>query len=135
RYVNFALANEFGILGEYYGVDAHRIIQMVNQDYPRARIPLPGPAGGPCLSKDGYFLVEELTMPDFVLLAWKLNDTMPAHAVRRLVRGLSAEACRWPGPPWPFWDRRSSATATTCGSRRPRASPRSWPGREPWSEP
>ena len=99
RYVNFALANEFGILGEYYGVDAHRIIQMVNQDYPRARIPLPGPAGGPCLSKDGYFLVEELTMPDFVLLAWKLNDTMPAHAVRRLVRGLSAEGVSVAGTP------------------------------------
>jgi UDP-N-acetyl-D-mannosaminuronic acid dehydrogenase len=89
RYVNFALANEFGILGEYYQVDTHRILEMVNADYPRANIPRPGPAGGPCLSKDGYFLVEELTLPDFVLLAWKLNDTMPAHLVRRLARRLS----------------------------------------------
>jgi UDP-N-acetyl-D-mannosaminuronic acid dehydrogenase len=90
RYVNFALANEFGILAEYYGVDAHGIIGMVNQDYPRAAIPRPGPAGGPCLSKDGYFLVEELTLPDFVLLASKLNDAMPAHVVRRLARRLDA---------------------------------------------
>jgi UDP-N-acetyl-D-mannosaminuronic acid dehydrogenase len=88
RYVNFALANEFAILGEYYGVDTHEILEMVNADYPRANVPRPGPAGGPCLSKDGYFLVEELTLPDFVLLAWKLNDSTPAHAIRRLSKRL-----------------------------------------------
>jgi UDP-N-acetyl-D-mannosaminuronic acid dehydrogenase len=97
RYVNFALANEFAILSEYYRVDGHQIVRMVNDGYPRANIPLPGPAGGPCLSKDGYFLVEELTLPDFVLLAWKLNDTMPAHAVRRLARRLATHGVELPG--------------------------------------
>jgi UDP-N-acetyl-D-mannosaminuronic acid dehydrogenase len=94
RYVNFALANEYALLGEHYGVDAHAIIRMVNEGYPRASIPRPGPAGGPCLSKDGYFLVEELTLPDFVLTAWKLNDSAPAHVVRRLrdrLRGHAVE--------------------------------------------
>jgi UDP-N-acetyl-D-mannosaminuronic acid dehydrogenase len=90
RYVNFALANEFAILGEYYRVDTHRILEMVNAEYPRANVPMPGPAGGPCLSKDGYFLVEELTLPDFVLIAGKLNDTLPAYVVRRLARRLDA---------------------------------------------
>jgi UDP-N-acetyl-D-mannosaminuronic acid dehydrogenase len=99
RYVNFALANEFGILAEYYRVDAHSILGMVNEGYPRANIPKPGPAGGPCLSKDGYFLVEELTLPDFVLLAWKLNDTMPAHVVRRLARRLAAHGVDLAGAP------------------------------------
>jgi UDP-N-acetyl-D-mannosaminuronic acid dehydrogenase len=99
RYVNFALANEFAILAEYYRVDAHQIVGMVNDGYPRANIPRPGPAGGPCLSKDGYFLVEELTLPDFVLLAWKLNDTMPAHAVRRLARRLAAHGVEMAGTP------------------------------------
>jgi UDP-N-acetyl-D-mannosaminuronic acid dehydrogenase len=99
RYVNFALANEFAILAEYYRVDAHRIIGMVNEGYPRANIPRPGPAGGPCLSKDGYFLVEELTLPDFVLLAWKLNDTMPAHVVRRLARRLAQHGLELAGTP------------------------------------
>jgi UDP-N-acetyl-D-mannosaminuronic acid dehydrogenase len=99
RYVNFALANEFGILGEHYGVDTHRILDMVNDDYPRANIPMPGPAGGPCLSKDGYFLVEELTMPDFVLLAWKLNDSMPAHLMRRLATELSRDGFGLAGTP------------------------------------
>lgn len=91
RYVNFALANEFALLGEYYGVDTHSILRMANDGYPRASIPMPGPAGGPCLSKDGYFLVEELSLPDFVLTAWKLNDSTPAYVVRRLARRLAAE--------------------------------------------
>jgi UDP-N-acetyl-D-mannosaminuronic acid dehydrogenase len=99
RYVNFALANEFAILAEHYRVDAHRIVGMVNEGYPRASIPTPGPAGGPCLSKDGYFLVEELTLPDFVLLAWKLNDTMPAHVVRRLARRLARYGLELAGTP------------------------------------
>jgi UDP-N-acetyl-D-mannosaminuronic acid dehydrogenase len=99
RYVNFALANEFAILSEHYRVDVHSILEMANEDYPRAGIPRPGPAGGPCLSKDGYFLVEELTLPDFVLLAWKLNDTMPAHVVRRLARRLARHGIDLGGAP------------------------------------
>jgi UDP-N-acetyl-D-mannosaminuronic acid dehydrogenase len=99
RYVSFALANEFAILGEHYRVDVHRILDIVNQGYPRANIPKPGPTGGPCLSKDGYFLVEELTMPDFVLLAWKLNDSTPAYVVRRLARHLADQGLPMAGTP------------------------------------
>ena len=99
RYVNFALANEFAILGEHYQVDVHRIIEMVNADYPRANVPSPGPAGGPCLSKDGYFLVEDLSLPDFVLLAWKLNESVPAHVVRRLARQLDSHGIPLSGTP------------------------------------
>lgn len=84
RYVSFALANEFALVAEHYGRDAHHIIETLRQGYGRAPVPLPGLAGGPCLSKDGYFLIEELTFPDFVLTAWKLNDSMAAHMVGRL---------------------------------------------------
>ena len=91
RYVTFALANEFALLGEYYGVDTPSILRIANDGYPRAGIPMPGPAGGPCLSKDGYFLVEELSLPDFVLTAWKLNDSTPAYVIRRLARRLATE--------------------------------------------
>lgn len=84
RYVNFALANEYALISEHYERDAHDIIRMLRTGYDRAPVPLPGPAGGPCLTKDGYFLIEELTFPDFVLTAWKLNDSVPAHLVQRL---------------------------------------------------
>lgn len=97
RYVNFALANEFALLAEYYRSDVHEILRLANADYPRAAIPSPGPAGGPCLSKDGYFLVEELSLPDFVLTAWKLNDSTPAYVVRRLARRLEARGARVSG--------------------------------------
>jgi UDP-N-acetyl-D-mannosaminuronic acid dehydrogenase len=99
RYVNFALANEFALLAEYYRSDAHNVIRMVNDNYPRAAVPLPGPAGGPCLSKDGYFLVEELNLPDFVLMAWKLNDSAPAHLVRRIGQRLSEQGLGLTGVP------------------------------------
>ena len=90
RYVSFAVANEFALLAELYERDAHEIIGMINGDYPRGGIPLPGPCGGPCLAKDGYLLVEELSFPDFILMAWKLNEAVPAHMVSRLKDELSA---------------------------------------------
>lgn len=90
RYVRFAVSNEFALLAELYERDAHEIIGMINGDYPRGGIPLPGPCGGPCLAKDGYLLVEELSFPDFILMAWKLNEAVPAHMVSRLKDELSA---------------------------------------------
>lgn len=91
RYVTFALANEYALIAEHYGRDAHEIISTLRDGYNRAPVPLPGLAGGPCLSKDGYFLIEELTFPDFVLTAWKLNDSMAAHMVERLARRLELQ--------------------------------------------
>jgi len=91
RYVTFALANEFAIISEYYGVNVHRILETANDHYPRAGIPIPGPAGGPCLTKDGYFLLDGVIVPDFVLLASRLNDSIPAHVVRRLSGKLAAQ--------------------------------------------
>jgi UDP-N-acetyl-D-mannosaminuronic acid dehydrogenase len=94
RYVNFALANEYALIAEHYERDAHHIIRTLRDGYDRAPIPLPGPAGGPCLSKDGYFLIEELTFPDFVLTAWKLNDSVPAHLVQRLKAAIRRNGTR-----------------------------------------
>ena len=97
RYVRFAVANEFALLAELYESDAHEIIGMINDDYPRGGIPLPGPCGGPCLAKDGYLLVEELSFPDFILTAWKLNEAVPAHMVSRLKDELSAAGKKMEG--------------------------------------
>ena len=56
RYVNFALANEFAIISEKLDIDAREAIGLANKGYSRSRIPMPGPAAGPCLRKDGLFL-------------------------------------------------------------------------------
>jgi UDP-N-acetyl-D-mannosaminuronic acid dehydrogenase len=90
RYVTFAVANEFALLSEHYGRDAHEIIHVINEGYARGGIPLPGPCGGPCLAKDGYLLLEEISFPDFILTAWKLNEGIPYHMVQRLKNALDA---------------------------------------------
>jgi UDP-N-acetyl-D-mannosaminuronic acid dehydrogenase len=89
RYVNFALANEFALFAESFGQDALEIVNIANDSYPRGGIPKPGLAGGPCLSKDGYFLLSETPFSDFVLLASRLNEFIPQHIVNRLKKRLN----------------------------------------------
>ena len=92
RYLHFAFANEVFLLAESWGANAHRLIEGVNLGYPRAGIARPGPnVGGPCLYKDGYFLVERLAFPDLITSAFKINEGMTAQIVRKL-EGL--ESCR-----------------------------------------
>jgi UDP-N-acetyl-D-mannosaminuronic acid dehydrogenase len=83
RYVNFALANQFALIAEHYGVDAHKAIRAANDSYKRANIPLPGPSGGPCLYKDGYML-HYTPFIDFIKSAWHLNENIPLHIVNRI---------------------------------------------------
>jgi len=99
RYVNFALANEFALLAEEFGQDASEIINILNDGYPRGGVPKPGLTGGPCLSKDGYFLLSNTAFPDFILLASRLNEFIPQYIVNRLKkrlkeRGKSVDKCK-----------------------------------------
>ena len=91
RYVNFALGNEFGLISEEYGEDAHEIIRILNEDYPRGGVRAPGMAGGPCLSKDGYYLTHNMLYPDFILTAWRLNESIPAYIVGRMKKLLESK--------------------------------------------
>jgi UDP-N-acetyl-D-mannosaminuronic acid dehydrogenase len=56
RDVSFGFANEIELIGHSYGIDPYEAISIANNNYPRTNIPLPGPVGGPCLSKDPYIL-------------------------------------------------------------------------------
>lgn len=84
RYITFALANEFAIWSEMYGVDGTEIIKTANHNYNRCNIPVPGFAGGPCLSKDGTFLDQNTTFTSIVSAAWKLNESIPQHIVNNI---------------------------------------------------
>ncbi len=86
RYVNFALSNEFAIWAERYGEDAHEIIRIANERYPRTNIPKPGFAGGPCLGKDGILLDNSTTFSSIISTAWKLNEAVPQHVVMSLMK-------------------------------------------------
>lgn len=85
RYVEFALANEFYLLAESYGANIHRILDAATKDYPRLRVPSPGPnVGGPCLYKDGFFLLEAIPFPELISTAFKINEGMTMNIVRSL---------------------------------------------------
>ena len=84
RYTTFALANEFAVWSEMYGVDASEIIKIANHNYERCNIPVPGFAGGPCLSKDGAFLDQNTTFTSIVSTAWKLNESIPQHIINSI---------------------------------------------------
>ena len=53
RYVRFALANEFTLIAEAYGLNAHEVIRIANASYPRDSIPMPGPAEVPAWQRTG----------------------------------------------------------------------------------
>lgn len=84
RYNIFALANEFAVWSELYGVDGTKIIKVANHNYDRCNIPIPGFAGGPCLSKDSTFLANNNAFASIVSAAWKLNESIPTHIVNTL---------------------------------------------------
>lgn len=58
RDTQFAISNEIAMLAEVCGIDPYEVIELCNYNYPRAKIPNPGPVGGPCLSKDTHILFD-----------------------------------------------------------------------------
>lgn len=90
RYVNFALANEFAIWAERYGEDAHEIIRIANESYPRSNIPRPGFTGGPCLGKDVWLLNNSTAFSSIASVAWKLNEGVPQRIADSLMQELGS---------------------------------------------
>jgi UDP-N-acetyl-D-mannosaminuronic acid dehydrogenase len=85
RYVHFALANEFHTIAGLHGANTNKIIDACNDDYPRLNLPSPGPnVGGPCLFKDGWFLVEKVPFNELIVTSFRINEGMPAQIVAKL---------------------------------------------------
>lgn len=83
----FALANEIALMAEAKGLDAYRIIEAANQDYPRSNLKKPGPVGGPCLEKDSYILTEGFLSgsytPTLFTAARKVNELVIQKGLNR----------------------------------------------------
>lgn len=77
RYISFAIANEFMILANKYNKDIYEIVNLVNRDYKRGGLSLPGLTGGACLFKDGFFLINDIPFVDLIATAWKINESIP----------------------------------------------------------
>jgi UDP-N-acetyl-D-mannosaminuronic acid dehydrogenase len=85
RYVNFALANEFHMIAGLHDANINKIIDACNDDYSRLNLPGPGPnVGGPCLFKDGWFLIEKVLFNDLIVTSFRINEGMPAQIVGKL---------------------------------------------------
>ncbi len=85
RYVTFAFANEFWMIGEKHGVNIDKIIDACNYDYPRMDVPHPGPnVGGPCLFKDGKFLLTDIPFGDLINTSFHINEGMPDYLFNRI---------------------------------------------------
>ncbi|HZV00385.1 MAG TPA: nucleotide sugar dehydrogenase [Planctomycetota bacterium] len=88
RYVDFAIGNEFMMIADQFDRDVHEIVDLVNKGYKRAGIKRPGMTGGPCLYKDGFFLVERTPYPDLLTTAWKINESVPAYLIEGLAKRM-----------------------------------------------
>ena len=85
RYVTFAFANEFWMIGEKHGVNIDKVIDACNYDYPRMDVPHPGPnVGGPCLFKDGRFLLSDIPFGDLIQTSFLINEGMPDYVFNRV---------------------------------------------------
>lgn len=86
RYINFAIANEFMMIAEQFDRDIYEIIELVNRDYDRGGLKSPGFAAGPCLYKDGFFLISKTPYSELITTSWKINETLPAFLIERIKR-------------------------------------------------
>ena len=91
RYINFAVANEFMLLAKNYNKDIYEINNLVNYKYKRGGLSLPGLSSGPCLFKDGFFLIQDLPFADLVSTSWKINESIPLLLVKQIRERMRLE--------------------------------------------
>lgn len=83
RYIDFAISNEFMMIAAQHGREVYPIIDAVNRGYKRGGIKSPGLAGGPCLYKDGFFLINKIPYNELIASAWKIHETTPAYLIEQ----------------------------------------------------
>jgi nucleotide sugar dehydrogenase len=78
----FGFSNYFIDICQEFNLDINLIIESSNRGYPRSNIPLPSPGvGGPCLTKDSYFLQSPNKDISPIIAARNINVMIPAKAV------------------------------------------------------
>lgn len=84
RYVDFAIGNEFMLIADDHQRDIYEILRLVNDGYKRSGLKGPGLTAGPCLVKDGFFLLDKSPYLDLVAAAWRLNENIPGFLLRKI---------------------------------------------------
>jgi len=91
RATNIALANEFAIICEVFGLNAFEVFKAANSSY-IVNIMRPGLMGGSCLTKDPRFLIDSCLergyQPRIVSSAMLVNEGIFQHVVELCVDGI-----------------------------------------------
>ena len=88
RYANFALPNLLMMDCEQHGANVFEVIDLINRDYPRGGIALPGLTAGSCLRKDFAFSEERSNAPGMLLAVSRVNESVPLFLVEGMKRRL-----------------------------------------------
>ena len=123
RMVNIGLVNEIALMCDRLGIDVWEVVKAAATK-PFGFMPFyPGPGlGGHCIPIDPFYLSWKAKQngfdPRFIELAGQINSAMPHFVVDKIGDALNPHTSR-------STDRRSwcsgsptSATSTTCASRR-----------------
>jgi nucleotide sugar dehydrogenase len=88
RDIAFAFSNEVARACDAIGISAFEVINAGKLGYPRTNLSLPGPVGGPCLTKDPYIFAQSLEpfsiFPDLALSARRTNERQPGELMRQV---------------------------------------------------
>ena len=88
RYSTFALPNLLMMDCERYGANVFEVIDLINRDYPRGGIAMPGMTAGTCLRKDFVFSEERSNSPGMLLAVSRVNEAVPLFLVEGIKRRI-----------------------------------------------
>jgi UDP-N-acetyl-D-mannosaminuronic acid dehydrogenase len=88
RYATFALPNLLMMDCESYGANVFEVIDLINRDYPRGGIAMPGLTAGTCLRKDFAFSEERSHGPGMLLAVSRVNESVPLFLVEGVKRRI-----------------------------------------------
>jgi UDP-N-acetyl-D-mannosaminuronic acid dehydrogenase len=88
RYATFALPNLLMMDCERYGANVFDVIELINRDYPRGGMKMPGLTAGTCLRKDFAFSEERSSAPGMLLAVSRVHETVPLFLVDGIKRRL-----------------------------------------------
>jgi UDP-N-acetyl-D-mannosaminuronic acid dehydrogenase len=94
RYATFALPNLLMMDCEAYGANVFDVIELINRDYPRGGIAMPGLTAGTCLRKDFAFSEERSHAPGMLLAVSRVNEGVPLFLVEGIKRRIGSLSSR-----------------------------------------
>ena len=89
RYANFALPNLLMMQCERHDANVFEVIDLINRDYPRGGMAMPGLTAGTCLRKDFTFSEESSAAPGMLLAVSRVHETVPHFLVEGAKRRLN----------------------------------------------